>query len=97
MPLHFINAEISPAVKLSAAIISHIFNELDIACLPSNLPAFIEVDLSKLIGGASIHLADITLPKGVSYVPHGTDVNPVIATAVVKGGAKDDAAADPAA
>ena len=93
VPLHFVNAEISPAVKLSAAIISHVHNELEIACLPANLPQFIEVDLSKLVGGASIHLADITLPKGVTYVSHGGDANPALVTAIVKGGAKDDEAA----
>lgn len=92
VPLHFINADISPAVKLSAALISHVFTELEIACLPVNLPQFIEVDLSKLIGGESIHLADITLPKGVSYVAHRGDANPALATAIVKGGAADEAA-----
>ena len=97
VPLHFINADVSPAVKLSAALISHVFTELEVACLPTNLPQFIEVDLSKLIGGASIHLADITLPKGVTYVAHRGDPNPVLATAVVKGGPKDDAAETPAA
>ncbi len=97
VPLHFINADVSPAVKLSAALISHVFTELEVACLPANLPQFIEVDLSKLIGGASIHLADITLPKGVTYVAHRGDPNPVLATAVVKGGPKDDAAETPAA
>ncbi len=93
VPLHFTNADVSPAVKLTAAIISHVFTELEIACLPVNLPQFIEVDLSKLIGGASIHLADITLPKGVTYVAHRGDANPVLATAIVKGGGSDDAAA----
>jgi large subunit ribosomal protein L25 len=97
VPLHFINADISPAVKLSAALISHVFTELEIACLPVNLPQFIEVDLSKLIGGASIHLADITLPKGVTYVAHRGDANPALATAIVKGGAAADEAATPAA
>lgn len=102
VPLHFINAEISPAVKLSAAIISHVFTELEIACLPVNLPQFIEVDLSKLLAGASVHLADITLPKGVSFLSHGGDTNPVLATALVKGGAAaaddgDAAGATPAA
>lgn len=97
VPLHFINADVSPAVKLSAALISHVFTELEVACLPANLPQFIEVDLSKLIGGASIHLADITLPKGVTYVAHRGDPNPVLATAVVKGGPKEDAAETPAA
>ena len=86
VPLHFTNTEISPAVKLTAAIISHVMTEIDITCLPANLPQFIEVDLSKLLGGASIHLADITLPKGVTYVPHRGEVNPVLVTAVVKGG-----------
>lgn len=91
VPLHFVNAEISPAVKISAAIISHVLTDLDISCLPANLPEFIEVDLSKLAGGSSIHLADITLPKGVTHVPHRGDTNPVLVTAVVKGGSSDDA------
>jgi large subunit ribosomal protein L25 len=92
VPLHFTNAESSPAVKLSAAIISHVMNDIEIACLPANLPQFIEVDLSKLIGGASIHLADITLPKGVTYLAHRGDANPVLVTAIVKGGPAADAA-----
>ena len=91
VPLHFVNAEVSPAVKLSAAIISHVFTELEIACLPVDLPHFIEVDLSTLVAGASIHLVDVTLPNGVTFLPHGGDINPVLATALVKGGA---AAAD---
>src|SRR5690554_1772388 len=57
VPLHFINAESSPAVKLSAAVITHVVTELDIECLPANLPQFIEVDLAKVVAGASIHLA----------------------------------------
>ncbi|MCM0035720.1 MAG: 50S ribosomal protein L25/general stress protein Ctc [Burkholderiaceae bacterium] len=93
VPLHFTNAETSPAVKLSAAIISHVMTDLEIACLPANLPQFIEVDLSKLVGGASIHLADIALPKGVTYVAHRGDANPVLVTAVVKGGPAAEEAA----
>ncbi|OZI17424.1 50S ribosomal protein L25/general stress protein Ctc [Bordetella genomosp. 7] len=86
VPLHFINGENSPAVKLSSAIISHVLTELEITCLPAALPQFIEVDLGNLLGGASVHLADIKLPKGVTYVPQGAEVNPVLATALVKGG-----------
>lgn len=92
VPLHFTNAEASPAVKLSAAIISHVMTDLEISCLPANLPQFIEVDLTKLVGGASIHLADITLPKGVTYIAHRGDANPVLVTAVVKGGPAAEAA-----
>jgi len=91
VPLHFINGDESPAVKLSGAIISHVVTELEITCLPSALPQFIEVDLANLLGGASIHLSDIKLPKGVTYVAHGGDANPLLATTVIKGGA---AAAD---
>ena len=95
VPLHFINAEISPAVKISAAIISHVLTDLEISCFPANLPEFIEVDLSNLVGGGSIHLVDITLPSGVTHVPHRGDTNPVLVTAIVKGGASDDADAKP--
>ncbi|CAB3844201.1 MAG: 50S ribosomal protein L25/general stress protein Ctc [Achromobacter pulmonis] len=95
VPLHFVNAEISPAVKLSGAIVSHVTTELEITCLPSALPQFIEVDLTNILAGASIHLADIKLPMGVTYVPHGGEENPLLAAAVVKGGAAaDDAAAE---
>ena len=59
MPLHFLNAEVSPAVKLSGAIISHVLTELEITCLPAALPQFIEIDLKDLLPGASVHLADI--------------------------------------
>ncbi|KIF81992.1 50S ribosomal protein L25/general stress protein Ctc [Noviherbaspirillum autotrophicum] len=83
VPLHFVNAEVSPAVKLNSAVISHVMNELDITCLPGDLPEFIEVDLSKVEAGASVHLGDIALPKGVSAVAHD---NPTIATASVPAG-----------
>lgn len=94
VPLHFVNAEVSPAVKLGGAIISHVMNELDVTCLPADLPEFVEVDLSKVEAGASIHLSDITLPKGVTAV---TQENPTIANASVPAGqvsAEDAAAAE---
>ncbi|SAI27421.1 50S ribosomal protein L25 [Bordetella ansorpii] len=86
VPLHFLNAEISPAVKINSAVITHVLTELEITCLPSALPQFIEVDLTNLLAGASVHLADVKLPKGVTYVAHGGDANPVLASALVKGG-----------
>jgi large subunit ribosomal protein L25 len=90
VPLHFINAEVSPAVKLSSAVITHVLTEIEIACLPSDLPQYLEVDLSSLLGGASLHLSDIKLPKGVTYLAHGGDANPVVASALVKGGAAEE-------
>ena len=84
VPLHFINAEISPAVKLSAGIISHVMSDLDISCLPADLPEFVSVDLAQLEVGNSIHLSDLALPKGVTAVTHGE--NPTVATASVPAG-----------
>ena len=94
VPLHFINAEQSPAVKLSGAIVTHLMTELEIACLPSNLPQYIEVNLGNMLAGSILHLSDITLPVGVTFVSHGGDANPALASAYVKAGsdAADEAA-----
>ncbi|QJQ05885.1 50S ribosomal protein L25/general stress protein Ctc [Undibacterium piscinae] len=85
VPLHFINAEVSPAVKLSAAVISHVLVDLDVACLPADLPEFITVDLSTLEAGQSLHVSSLTLPTGVTAVVHGDDAT--VAIAVVPRGA----------
>ena len=82
VPLHFAKGEDAPAVKLAGAIVSHVLTELNIACLPKDLPEFIEVDLSELAVGQSIHVSDLKLPAGVTAVTHGT-LDPVVATAVV--------------
>jgi large subunit ribosomal protein L25 len=82
VPLHFIKGEDSPAVKLSAAIISHVTTDLDIACLPKDLPGFIEVDLSALEVGHALHVSSVKLPPGVSVVKRGRN-DPVVAAAIV--------------
>uniref|UniRef100_UPI00333EAE20 50S ribosomal protein L25/general stress protein Ctc n=1 Tax=Castellaniella defragrans TaxID=75697 RepID=UPI00333EAE20 len=100
VPVHYLNAAASPAVKLAGQIVTHGPSELDITCLPANLPPFIEVDLGSLIGGGRLHLSDITLPIGVKFVPHGDDTNPLLGQAnPPKGAGSDDAApaAEPAA
>jgi large subunit ribosomal protein L25 len=94
VPLHFINAEASPAVKLNGAVINHVMTEIDIVCLPANLPQFIEVDLSQLLAGATLHLSEVQMPTGVTYAAHGGDANPVLAAALVKSGAAEDEEAD---
>jgi large subunit ribosomal protein L25 len=95
VPLHFINAEVSPAVKLAGGIISHVLSELDIACLPANLPEFVTVDLSAIEVGHSIHLSDLKLPEGVTAVIHGDDQ--AVAVATVPAGHVAEEAAAPAA
>jgi len=69
VPLHFVHADIAPGVKAGGKI-SHVLNELDIICLPKDLPASIEVDLTNLTLGHSIHVTDVILPKGVEVAGH---------------------------
>ena len=64
VPLHFANGENSPAVKVSGAIVSHVVTELDVSCLPKDLPEFIEVDLSTLDVGSSVHVSALEAPAG---------------------------------
>lgn len=82
--LHFINADVSPAVKLHGATVSHVVESLDVSCIATDLPEFITVDLSTIDVGHSIHVNDLVLPKGVTAVTHGK--NPTIATAAVPAG-----------
>jgi len=93
VPLHFLNQESNPAVKLSGAIISHVVNEIEIECLPAALPEFLEVDLAKIEAGQTMHAKDITLPSGVALVAHVEAENPLIASATVPAGAVADEAA----
>jgi large subunit ribosomal protein L25 len=91
--LHFENADVSPAVKLHGATISHVANEIEISCLPSALPEFISVDLSSMDVGTTLHINDLKLPEGVTAVTHGNNLT--IATASVPAGqVSADAAAE---
>ena len=91
VPLHFVNQEISPAVKLSAGIVGHVVNEVEISCLPDDLPSFIEVDLANLETGKPVHFSDIVFPKGVTPVTHAGD-DPVIVTVTIPGAAEEEPA-----
>ncbi len=81
VPLHFINAENSPAVKIDKCLVNHVVNEIEIECLAIQLPEFIEVDLGEAVKGQSIHANDLKMPAGVKIVTHGKP-NPTIATIV---------------
>jgi large subunit ribosomal protein L25 len=95
VPFHFSGDENSPAVKTDGCIANHVLTEIEVLCLPADLPEFIAVDLSGLKKGASLHLSDIKLPKGVTAVTHGK-TNPVVVSVVMVAGA-DAAEAAPAA
>jgi large subunit ribosomal protein L25 len=81
VPLHFIGEENSVAVKTDKCTVNHVITELAITCLAQQLPEFIEVDLSGLTLGHSLHINDLKLPAGVKVVVHGKP-NPAVATAV---------------
>lgn len=81
VPVHYSGEEESPAVKIDKCLVNHVVTELEIACLPGDLPEFIAVDLSGLKKGVSLHVNDITLPKGVKVVTHGKP-NPVLVSVV---------------
>jgi large subunit ribosomal protein L25 len=83
VPLHFVNGELSPAVKLEGALINQIMNEIEISCLPKDLPEFIEVDLAEMTVATPLHLSQLKLPKGVTAVSHGRDMT-VVSASVVK-------------
>ena len=93
VPLHFHGEENSAAVKTDKCIVSHIRTELEVECQASKLPEFIDIDLSGLVKGTSLHASDLKLPEGIKAVKHGT-LNPVI-VAVTVPKAEEEAAPAP--
>ena len=90
VPLHFVNEEIAPGVKLSSGLVNHVMTEIDVQCLANDLPAFIEVDLGALKVGESIHLGELKLPKGVKLGHHSV-AEAVVVGIVSKGGSSEAA------
>ena len=88
VPLHFSGDQESPAIKTDSCIVNHVMSEIEVLCLPTDLPEFIAVDLSGLKKGSSVHISDLVLPKGVTAVTHGrgngvvVSVVPVVAEVV---------------
>jgi large subunit ribosomal protein L25 len=81
VPLHFVGAENSPAVKTDKCVVNHVMNEIEIECLATQLPEHITVDLSNATTGSAIHTGDIKLDKGIKLVTHGR-TNMTVATLV---------------
>ena len=84
VPLHFINQETAPGVKLQGGLVAHLMTEVDVSCLPSQLPEFLTVDVGNLHVGESIHLSNLTVPEGVTLtdLAHGNDLAIVTITVV---------------
>jgi large subunit ribosomal protein L25 len=96
VPFHFVHADRCPGVR-EGGLISHVMNELDVQCLPDDLPEFIAVDLADLALGQSIHVAEVALPTGVELVPRLKADNPVVVSVQVLREAGADAAGGEAA
>ncbi len=94
MPLHFVNTEISPGVKLEGGVVSHVMTEIEVTCLPADLPGFIEVDLQDLAVGHSVHMSHLKLPAGVESVMSHRGEDPTVVTILA---AKVEVAEEPAA
>ena len=97
VPLHFLNEDSSKGIKVQGGIASHLMTQLEVSCLPSQLPEFIEVDLADVEAGQTVHISDIKLPEGVTSVAlnHGTDHDlPVVSINLPKGGSDDEESTD---
>lgn len=103
VPLHFLNEDTCVGVKIEGGIIQHNITDLEVECLPGDLPEYIEVDMAEQSIGAIIHITDITLPKGVASVAlaHGEDHDLAVAmvikpraVAVEEEASDDDAATE---
>jgi large subunit ribosomal protein L25 len=111
VPLHFMNQEIAPGVKTGGGAVNHVLSDIDVSCLPDDLPKYIEVDLSNLQLGHSIHLSELNMPKGVestqlrggddavvvTIVMPRVEVEPEVEAAAADAAAAATAAAAPAA
>ena len=100
IPLHYSGEEESTAVKTDKCLVNHILTELEVSCLPADLPEAIKVDLSKLEKGSTLTLKDIELPKGVEPMLHGHSAEDTVLVSVVMPAAEEpeaDAAAGDAA
>jgi len=95
VPLHFINEDTCKGVKLGGGSIAHNMTQLEVSCLASDLPEYIEVDLADVDVGQILHISDLKLPKGVESVAlsHGADHDlPVVSINKAKGGETEEAA-----
>lgn len=92
VPLHFINEDTCAGVKSEGGTISHALSDLEISCLPKDLPEYIEVDMGPLKVGENIHISDLTLPTGVESIAlsHGEDYDLLVSAVNAPRGGNED-------
>jgi large subunit ribosomal protein L25 len=91
VPLHYINEAIAPGVKMGG-LVSHLKTEVEVSCLPKDLPEYIEVDIADLELNGSVHLSDLVLPEGVTIIEltHGADHDLPVASVTMPRGEKEE-------
>ena len=95
VPLHFLNEDKSPAGKAADVVVLHELNDVEVSCLPKDLPEFIEIDLSNLVVGDIIHLSDLKLPEGVELPELKLGKEHDVAVVIAKHGKEDAEEAAP--
>jgi large subunit ribosomal protein L25 len=95
IPLHFSGEENSPAVKTDKCLVSHVTTEIEVECLASRLPEFVDIDLSQLVKNQSLKASDLKLPEGIKWVRHGKIDPVIVAVTVPKEEAEEAAPAAP--
>ena len=94
VPLHFLNQEKSPAGKAAGVVITHELNEVEVSCLPKDLPEFVEIDLGDLAVGGIVHLSDLKLPAGVELPELKLGKEHDVAVVIAKHGKEEAEAAE---
>lgn len=97
IPLHFMGADVAPGVKQAGGIVSHLMSQVEVRCLPADLPEFIEVDLSKLELNQTIHLSNLVLPKNVEIIALTHKEDKPVATVYIPVAIEEETAAPTAA
>ena len=82
VPVHYTGADESVAVKTDGCTITTLLSELNVTCMPSELPEFITVDLSDLKKGSTVHINDVKFPRGVTPVVRGSNKNPALISVI---------------
>ena len=97
VPLHFIGGDTAPGVKLEGGTVSQLMTDVEVSCLPKNLPEFIEVDISELNVGEMVHISELKLPKGVEIpeLAQGPEHDhPVVSIQVLRAAAVEEETTD---
>ncbi|PCH64203.1 MAG: 50S ribosomal protein L25/general stress protein Ctc [SAR86 cluster bacterium] len=92
VPLHFLNEDTCEGVKVGGGSIIKALTDIEVSCLPKNLPEFIEVDMLEVKLGETLHISDITLPKGVTSIAlsHGEDSDHSVVTVIAPKSAEEE-------